>query len=329
MNIFEKWVSPYNSKEMSFDCEKQVYFDGSFYYAVIDAVPDFTYPQQLSHQDSTVRTFYSNRSDMYDKYLHLTFHTYNEDENKVRESMVDLLEIKESFKVLEIGCGTGRDSVIIAQRLKGQSELHLQDLSSEMLMKAREKLINFNAPIYYSVGNASYLPYPDNYFDAVFQFGGVGEFSDIKRFFKEVVRVAKLGAKVVVGDENLPIWQRNTLFGKILSNYNPQFLEDVPFKDLPIEASEVRVQWIIGGVFYLIDFRVHEGEPYANFDFEISGPRGGTHRTRYFGQLEGVTEETKKLALEAQPKTGKSMHKWLDEIVKIEALKLLQRHDNK
>jgi hypothetical protein len=77
-------------------------------------------------------------------------------------------------------------------------------------------------------------------------------------------------------------------------------------------------------VFYLIDFRVGEGEPTGNFDFEIPGPRGGTYRSRYLGQLEGVKVETKRLAEQAREKKCISMHDWLDEVVRQAALKDLE-----
>jgi hypothetical protein len=46
--------------------------------------------------------------------------------------------------------------------------------------------------------------------------------------------------------------------------------------------------------------------------------------TRYLGNLEAVSEETKKLAWQAQEKSGVSMHQWLDRLVKKEALKVLE-----
>jgi hypothetical protein len=82
----------------------------------------------------------------------------------------------------------------------------------------------------------------------------------------------------------------------------------------------VRVQWVVGGVYYLIDFVVGEGEPEANFDLEIPGARGGTLRTRYYGRLEGVTPQTLDLARRAGAKSGKSMHAWLDAAVRGAAL---------
>ncbi len=75
------------------------------------------------------------------------------------------------------------------------------------------------------------------------------------------------------------------------------------------------LRWIIGGAFYVIEYEVAVGEPTANFDIEIPGPRGGTPRTRYYGQLEGVTAEAKDLALRARALSGKSMHRWLSDVV--------------
>tara|TARA_Y100000389_G_scaffold152542_1_gene152578 strand:+ start:5125 stop:6105 length:981 start_codon:yes stop_codon:yes gene_type:complete len=321
--IFDKFISPNNGKFL--EKKDKNLFDGELEFDINDSIPNLTYPKNLNQIDLEAKNFYEGRADAYEKYLHLTFQTYNENEEEVRSKMIDLLHLKNDFKVLEVACGTGRDSVILDKRLSDKAELHLTDISFDMIKKAKKKLEKSNSQIFYSLSNALHLPYPENYFDAFYSFGAVGEFSDKTQFFKEVVRVCKKGAKVVVGDENLPIWQKETLFGKILSNYNKQFLAEVPFKDLPIDAREVKCQWIIGGVFYLIDFRVGEGEPYANFDFEIPGARGGTHKTRYFGTLEGVKEETANLAWKASTKTGQSMHKWLDELVKKEASKILEK----
>ena len=167
-----------------------------------------------------------------------------------------------------------------------------------------------------SAASALYLPFADDTFDAVFQFGGVGEFGDVARFFREVVRVTKPGGRVVVGDESMPVWLRQTEFAKLLTFTNPQFNAPLPLEHMPIEAREVNLRWIIGGTFYLIDFTVGTGEPPADLNFKIPGVRGGTHTTRYYGQLEGVTPEAKALAQKARAQRGVSMHDWLDEVVR-------------
>ncbi len=67
-----------------------------------------------------------------------------------------------------------------------------------------------------------------------------------------------------------------------------------------------------------------EGEPPVNLDLPHKGRRGGTLRTRYFGQLERVTLEAKQAAIEAARKKGVSLHQWLDSLVKERAKKDLE-----
>ena len=284
-------------------------------YPIVNGFADFTFPQSLDDADARVRAFYDGRVDDYDRYLHLTFETFGEKEDDVREAMVDLLELREDSTLLEVGCGSGRDSVHLAQRIP-KGKMIAQDLTPSMLLACRERLRNVKAEVDISVANACYLPFGDDTFDALFQFGGVGEFGDIRRFFAEAVRVTRPGGRVVVGDESMPPWLRNTEFSKILTVTNPQYAAPVPLGDVPIEARNVHVRWIIGGTFYLIDFTVGEGEPPADFDFPIPGPRGGTRRTRYQGQLEGVQPETKLLAQRAREKANVSMHEWLERVVR-------------
>src|SRR5262249_61195360 len=125
----------------------------------------------------------------------------------------------------------------------------------------------------YCLSNASYLPFPAGCFDAVYSFGGLGEFSNIGRSFAEIVRVSKVGAKVVVGDESIPPWLRETEFAKILATTNHQFLAELPLAEIPVEARDVSVRCVVAGVFSLIELTVGEGEPTADFDFERTGPR--------------------------------------------------------
>jgi ubiquinone/menaquinone biosynthesis C-methylase UbiE len=94
-----------------------------------------------------------------------------------------------------------------------------------MLERCRVRLANIPVSASYSLSNACYLPFPDNYFDAVYSFGGLGEFSDIKQSLAEMVRVSRVGAKLVVGDESIPTWLRETEFAKILVTTNSSFLQ--------------------------------------------------------------------------------------------------------
>ena len=150
-------------------------------FPIRDGIPDLTYPLQLADEDALARIFYDSRPGAYDENLHLTYKTHGEDEQSLRNKFVDALEIQPSFRVLEIACGTGRDSEIIAERLGSSGQLCLQDISPGMLKRCVQRMEGSSVSSAVSISNACYLPYPNRYFDAVYSFGGIGEFSDIRR----------------------------------------------------------------------------------------------------------------------------------------------------
>ena len=301
------------------------------FFPIENGVPNFIYPPvaDLPITEKFCLNWYKDNSDVYDEYLPLTFDGFNVSEDVERQKMINALDLQPDHKVLEFGAGTGRDSTLIASHLGEKGELFLSDISADVFKHAVEKFKpgTYKPKTEFFLANAYHLPVEDHYFDRVFHFGGINTFGDVKRTFSEMIRVCKPGGKIVVGDENMPVWLRNTEFGKILMNTNFLYKDHIPFEDLPVEARNVKVEWIMGGVFYYLSFDVGVGEPYADFDFEIPGPRGGTHRTRYYGTLEGVSLETKELATKARKKLGISMHKWLDDIVRQEAEKILKDGD--
>jgi hypothetical protein len=90
----------------------------------------------------------------------------------------------------------------------------------------------------------------------------------------------------------------------------------IPLAKIPLGARDVCVQWVVGGMFYVVDFVVSKRELEYNIDLPVPGKKGGTHRTRYFGKLEGVKDKTKQLAQLAAEASGKTLHAWLDQVVR-------------
>ncbi|MDH2910004.1 MAG: class I SAM-dependent methyltransferase [Candidatus Eremiobacteraeota bacterium] len=285
-------------------------------YPIAFGIPDFVYPPVLDEADAFAQRTYDRVADVYDEYLPLTFRTFSCDEGEIRRHMVDRLRIEPGQRILEVGAGTGRTSRFIADRLQGSGHIFVHDISRGILEKAVENLASERVERTFVMSNAVYLPFPQDAFDSVFHFGGLNMFSDIAQSLKEMVRVVKPGGRIVVGDESVPPWLRKTEFGKILMNSSSHYACPLPIDDMPVEARDVVIEYIMGGVFYLISFTVGEGEPVADFDFEIPGERGGTHRTRMYGQLEGVTREAKQLAYRARERRGVSLSRWLDEVVR-------------
>jgi SAM-dependent methyltransferase len=239
--------------------------------------------------------------------------------------MIDLLELKPNYKVLEVSSGTGKDSELIIKRLNKEGELYCLDISMDMLRYAKQKLGVFSDNSQLICGTACELPFDDNSFDALYCFAGIGHFPSIKKGVSEMARVVKPGGKVVFCEKNVPEWLRETTYGKVLINNNPMFAYEAPLQHIPVEARNVGIRWIIGNVHYVVDYTVGVGEPTGNFNLMLPGARGGSFNTRYFGKLEGVSNETKELAVKARNKLGVSMYEWLDNLIKNESQKVLRQ----
>jgi ubiquinone/menaquinone biosynthesis C-methylase UbiE len=304
---------------------------GGNLYPIKENLPDFTYPLNLSSTDLASLEWYKLNADSYDEYLPLTFETFSVDENLERDKLISKLNLKAGDSVLETGCGSGRDSVKIAELIGPTGNLFLQDISYDILKFTVNKFekLSTKPNLNISIANGFYLPFENEVFDKVFHFGGLNTFGDKKRAFAEMVRVVKPGGKIVVGDENMPVWLRETEFGKVLMNSNPHYKYDLPLIDLPVEARNVSIEWIIGGVFYVISFEKGIGEPYANYDFKIPGSRGGTHRTRYYGQTEGLTSTTIELIKKARTIRDISLFDWLEEVLTQAANKEINNKNEK
>ena len=299
-------------------------------FSIETGIPNFTYPKELAQIDDETRANYEKLANEYDKFANIPFNTFKTDEKEIREKMTDQLNIQENSIVLEVGAGDGRGSEHIVKRLGKNGKLFVQELSPAFLNKAIERLKPYNnhTSIEYSVASAMFLPFADNTFDAAHHFGGFNTFSDQQRALCELARVVKPGGKIVIGDESMAPWLRDKEMGKIMMNSNPLLKYEIPFDIIPIESRDVKIEWVMLGAFFILEFTVGEGEPKANYYINIPSGRGGNHWTRYFGNLEGVTDETKHLALKAVEKSDKSMHEWLDEIVKKEAEKILKNNMN-
>jgi SAM-dependent methyltransferase len=284
------------------------------------AIPDFLHASELGDAGKKSQTMYDKSAsvELYRNFLNWLFQTFNEDPSAFRKSLIQRLNLKKGDKALVTGCGTGDDIPAIIEVVGNDGEVYAQDLSSEMTIAASEFVISTHpsAKICFSISNANLLPFADDFFDGAFHFGGINLFDDMRSAISEMERVVKPGGRVVFGDEGVAPWLKDTEYGRMAITNNSLWNANAPIDLLPRNVVDVNLSWILGNCFYTISFGVSEKGPFMNIDVPHKGRRGGSMRTRYFGLLEGVTEESKRFVLEDSERMGISVSDWLEQTIK-------------
>ena len=126
---------------------------------------------------------------------------------------IDILWIKRAVRllkkhqpklILDIATGTG-DFAIEALSLNPEKIIGV-DISEGMLSVGREKLIkkNLTDKIELISGDSEFLPFEDNFFDAVIVSFGVRNFENLEKGLSDMLRVLKPGGKVVILEFSKP-----------------------------------------------------------------------------------------------------------------------------
>lgn len=94
--------------------------------------------------------------------------------------------LREDMKVLELACGTGQMTFLLADRVKSWDAT---DFSEQMILEAEKR--NHNPNIHFRVQDATNLTYDDQCFDAVVIANALHIMSDLGTALKEIHRVLK------------------------------------------------------------------------------------------------------------------------------------------
>lgn len=276
--FLQSLIDPQSHEPLTLSADEQTLTSpsGTTYPILEGGIVNALYPKELGAADAREQYLYDQAYLRYDRGVSWVFQTLNNsDEAATRQFMIGLMGLKPGMTVLEVGAGTGKDSALIVEQIAGTNGQRgtaiLSDLSPNMLRLATQKLQASETDIHYLLANGSYLPFADNTFDALFHFGGINTFSERKQAFAEMTRVVKPGGKVVIGDESVAPWLRQTETYATLLKANPLFRAEVPLEDVPANIVDFKLHYIFGNAFYVMEYVVAAEAPAIDIDLPIPG----------------------------------------------------------
>ena len=107
--------------------------------------------------------------------------------------LIELMEISEHDNVLDLGCGVGWATRVLAQKASRGIVAGL-DLSDRMIVQARTGYRNPHN-VFFVVADASGIPCPAGFFDAMLSVESIYYYPELDAAFSEVHRILKPGGK--------------------------------------------------------------------------------------------------------------------------------------
>ena len=127
----------------------------------------------------------------------------------IGEQAIELMEIPSNARVLDVGCGSGWATRLMAEKAEGGRVIGI-DIADEMIALARETSKPFSN-VEFKVASAEKLPFQDGEFSHAFSMESLYYYGDVLVGLKEIKRVLKPGSLFVTAldlyQENLPSHQ--------------------------------------------------------------------------------------------------------------------------
>jgi demethylmenaquinone methyltransferase/2-methoxy-6-polyprenyl-1,4-benzoquinol methylase len=152
-------------------------------------------------------SWYSWFSRIYDPFARLLLFVLNGGfggERRLRELVIDRLELGPEDSVVDICSGTGSLALMIGERLSGAGHVTGVEISSHQMAIAGAKAIPPNVTL--TQGDAQEMAFPDSLFDRAVIFGALHEIprEARSRILSQAHRVLRPGGRFVVLEHNTP-----------------------------------------------------------------------------------------------------------------------------
>jgi ubiquinone/menaquinone biosynthesis C-methylase UbiE len=145
-----------------------------------------------------IQEYYSQRSKDYDKQKSRTWKSTTGFGDEVTNALFDALAGFESKCLLEVGVGSGRNALPLLEKIKPW--LVGFDLSRGMLETAKTKMRLFKKNLSLILGDADYLPFADEAFDALVCMSTLHYFVSPESILPAFLRVLKEEGVLLCGD---------------------------------------------------------------------------------------------------------------------------------
>ncbi len=142
-----------------------------------------------------------------------------------KTALMDWLAPRPGMKLLDVAGGTGDVSFRFLDRVKGQAEATVLDMTESMLVEGRKRAEaeRLSGQLDWVVGDAMKLPLPDNSFDAYTISFGIRNVTRIEEAIAEAYRVLKPGGRFLVLEFNqIPVDGLQKLYDLYSFNVIPQ-----------------------------------------------------------------------------------------------------------
>lgn len=225
-------------------------------YPIIDGIPRFAPYEELTGLNQRFARLYDWFSYVYRPFSKIALFLIGGSEHKMRREITDRLE-PHGGHVLEVSIGPGVNLPYLVGQ-PGVGGVCGLDISVGQLKQCRAYTKEKSWDVDLFQGDAEALPFKDNSFEGVLHLGGINFFNDKKKAIEEMIRVARPGSKIVIGDET----ERGAdgyelvLPGFIQSFKGKREAVIAPIDLIPAEMEEIRLDTNVWrGWFYCIEFR--------------------------------------------------------------------------
>lgn len=125
---------------------------------------------------------------------------------EIKQRTFDLMDLHPGESVVDLGCGTGEDVWALAARVSPGGSAVGVDVSSTMITRARKRQGESKSSVEFIQADVRKLPFEGARFDAVRAERLLQHTPDANAALREMVRVAKSGARIVIWEADLDLF---------------------------------------------------------------------------------------------------------------------------